>query len=88
VNLGDDADTTAAIYGQLTGALYGADAIPARWLDKLLVRDRITELADDLFTLSSTISPDQSPASAARPRAAATQPVVPAKLPGGDHPRP
>ena len=31
VNLGDDADTTAAIYGQLAGALYGVDGIPARW---------------------------------------------------------
>ena len=31
VNLGDDADTTAAIYGQLAGALYGLDGIPARW---------------------------------------------------------
>ena len=31
VNLGDDADTTAAIYGQLAGAIYGLDGIPERW---------------------------------------------------------
>ena len=29
VNLGDDADTTAAIYGQLAGAVYGLDGHPA-----------------------------------------------------------
>ncbi len=34
-NLGDDADTTAAIYGQLAGALYGASGIPADWIAKL-----------------------------------------------------
>ena len=66
VNLGDDADTTAAIYGQLAGALYGADAIPERWLDKLVMRDRIIELADELFALSGTISPDESPLPGAR----------------------
>jgi ADP-ribosyl-[dinitrogen reductase] hydrolase len=31
VNLGDDADTTGAVYGQLAGAFYGVDAIPADW---------------------------------------------------------
>jgi len=66
VNLGDDADTTAAIYGQLAGALYGAHAIPARWLAKLVMGERIIELADELFTLSGTISPDESPSAGAR----------------------
>lgn len=47
-NLGEDADTTAAICGQLAGAHYGVDAIPAGWLEKLALRDRITELADQL----------------------------------------
>ena len=31
VNLGDDADTTAAIFGQLGGAFYGYDSIPNDW---------------------------------------------------------
>ncbi len=31
-NLGEDADTTAAIAGQIAGAFYGAAAIPADWL--------------------------------------------------------
>jgi ADP-ribosyl-[dinitrogen reductase] hydrolase len=35
VNCGEDADTTGAIAGMLGGALYGAQAIPQRWLDKL-----------------------------------------------------
>jgi ADP-ribosyl-[dinitrogen reductase] hydrolase len=48
VNLGDDADTTAAITGQLAGALYGADGIPAAWLHRLAWRDRLTAAADAL----------------------------------------
>jgi len=35
VNRGEDADTTGAIVGMLGGALYGAGAIPRRWLNKL-----------------------------------------------------
>jgi ADP-ribosyl-[dinitrogen reductase] hydrolase len=33
-NLGEDADTTAAITGQLAGAIYGASGIPEEWLEK------------------------------------------------------
>jgi ADP-ribosyl-[dinitrogen reductase] hydrolase len=35
INRGGDADTTGALAGQLAGALYGAEAIPARWLKRL-----------------------------------------------------
>ena len=49
-NLGDDADTTAAIVGQLAGAYYGVQAIPAEWLNKLCMRDEILETADALFS--------------------------------------
>jgi ADP-ribosyl-[dinitrogen reductase] hydrolase len=35
VNRGEDADTTGAIVGMLAGALYGVDAIPIRWLERL-----------------------------------------------------
>jgi ADP-ribosyl-[dinitrogen reductase] hydrolase len=35
VNRGEDADTTGALAGMLAGALYGATAIPARWLSRL-----------------------------------------------------
>jgi len=47
-NLGDDADTTAAIAGQLAGAAHGASGIPAEWLGKLAMRGRIESLADAL----------------------------------------
>jgi ADP-ribosyl-[dinitrogen reductase] hydrolase len=47
-NLGDDADTTAAICGQVAGAYYGESGIPKKWLDKLAMRQKITELADRL----------------------------------------
>lgn len=48
VNLGDDADTVGAVTGQLAGAVYGASAIPDRWLAPLSWRARITGLADQL----------------------------------------
>jgi ADP-ribosyl-[dinitrogen reductase] hydrolase len=48
-NLGDDADTTAAITGQLAGAMYGAAAIPERWLDLLAWRPRIQCMAEGLL---------------------------------------
>jgi len=47
-NLGDDADTTAAICGQIAGAYYGESEIPAKWLERLFMRTEITDLADKL----------------------------------------
>ena len=49
VNLGDDADTTGAIYGQLAGAFYGEAALPAPWLEPLARRDAIANLAEQLL---------------------------------------
>jgi ADP-ribosyl-[dinitrogen reductase] hydrolase len=48
VNLGDDADTTAAICGQLAGAHYGEPAIPAPWLARLAQADDIRRTAHRL----------------------------------------
>ncbi|MFN3686432.1 ADP-ribosylglycohydrolase family protein [Salinarimonas sp.] len=48
-NLGEDSDTTAAIAGQLAGALYGACGIPTAWLDRLAWRGRIEEAAAALY---------------------------------------
>ena len=48
VNLGDDADTTGAVFGQLAGAYYGLDGIPARWVVRLAHRDTILRFADEL----------------------------------------
>jgi ADP-ribosyl-[dinitrogen reductase] hydrolase len=45
VNLGDDADTTAAVCGQIAGAFYGIEAIPATWLERPVMRPYIETLA-------------------------------------------
>ncbi len=50
VNLGDDADTTGAVYGQIAGAHYGLSGIPTSWVEKLAMRARIEELAEALST--------------------------------------
>ena len=47
-NLGDDADTTAAVYGQIAGAFYGEQGIPARWRQRVTMHDEIVQLADQL----------------------------------------
>jgi ADP-ribosyl-[dinitrogen reductase] hydrolase len=51
-NLGQDADTTAAVTGQLAGALYGATGIPQEWLHTIAWRDEIENKAAALFRLS------------------------------------
>ncbi len=51
-NLGDDADTTAAICGQVAGAYYGAGGIPTVWLERLAFRSEISGLADQLYEAS------------------------------------
>ncbi len=47
-NLGDDADTVAAVTGQLAGSLYGLSGIPERWLSALAWRDRLHEIGSTL----------------------------------------
>lgn len=47
-NLGYDADTTAAICGQLAGAHYGVEGIPAEWRACLAQEALIREMADQL----------------------------------------
>jgi len=55
INLGDDADTTGAVYGQLAGAFYGVDGIPVSWRSKLAYRHLIESFAQQLFDLSRTL---------------------------------
>lgn len=50
-NLGDDADTVAAVTGQLAGAAWGVKALPERWLTTLAWRDKIEQLARALYAL-------------------------------------
>jgi ADP-ribosyl-[dinitrogen reductase] hydrolase len=54
VNLGGDSDTIGAVAGQLAGAVFGASAIPARWLDPLVSRERLADLACRLHQKGSS----------------------------------
>jgi ADP-ribosyl-[dinitrogen reductase] hydrolase len=53
-NLGDDADTTAAVCGQVAGAHYGESGIPKSWLDRLAMSEEIRQLADRLWQNESS----------------------------------
>lgn len=46
VNLGDDADTTGAIYGQIAGAFYGFKNVPRRWREQLAMSDVIASFSE------------------------------------------
>lgn len=48
-NLGDDADSTSAVCGQVAGAYYGFDSIPASWVSALKKNDLILEFAEKLY---------------------------------------
>ncbi len=52
VNLGDDADTTGAVYGQIAGAFYGEEGIPQNWKRALAHRSLIRSLADRVYRFS------------------------------------
>lgn len=56
VNLGDDTDTTAAIYGQLAGAYYGYQNIPLKWRQKLYANQLINCIAEWIHFLGSMSS--------------------------------
>ncbi len=49
VNHDGDSDSTGAITGNLLGAMHGTKAIPAKWLERLELREVITEIAEDLY---------------------------------------
>jgi ADP-ribosyl-[dinitrogen reductase] hydrolase len=51
-NLGEDADTTAAVAGQLAGAFYGGSGIPAEWVEMLTHEKMIRLMACSLHTES------------------------------------
>ena len=46
VNLGDDADTTGAVYGQIAGSLY---KIPNEWIDQIFMKDKIINITNKIF---------------------------------------
>jgi ADP-ribosylglycohydrolase len=50
VNHSGDSDSTAAITGNLLGLILGAEKIPEKWMDKLLYKDIVKEIALKVFT--------------------------------------
>jgi len=56
VNLGDDADTTGAVCGQLAGAYYGIDAIPSSWRSRIAMRESMISLADRLHAATGGLT--------------------------------
>lgn len=56
VNLGEDADTTGAVYGQLAGAYYGVESIPQSWRNKLAKRELLESFADRIYEASQTFA--------------------------------
>ena len=66
-NLGDDADTTVAITGQLAGAYYGLEQIPSEWRKILVWSDKIEAMGqallagrDAVLTLSCPVAAKHS----------------------------
>ena len=73
VNLGDDADTTGAIYGQIAGAYYGVEGIPADWRDRLTIAAEITALADGLHDHAQEHMSPEPDVGRVRPLASTTE---------------
>ena len=57
VNHGGDSDSTGSIAGQLAGAQWGDEAIPAAWRQALELREVVETIAEDLFSLRSGVTP-------------------------------
>ena len=51
VNLGDDADTVGAVYGGLSGAWYGIEAIPHEWIEGLQAKSMLEKVAEGVVRL-------------------------------------
>ena len=52
VNLGDDADTTGAVFGQLAGAYYGLESIPEKYVSNLAKKDELLDVAEKLLAVA------------------------------------
>jgi ADP-ribosylglycohydrolase len=57
VNLGEDADTTGAVYGQIAGAFYGEEGIPAQWRANLAMRELVEQRAGELHAMAGIGEP-------------------------------
>ena len=85
-NLGEDADTTAAVYGQLAGAIYGEEAIPAAWRAKLAHHDLIVSLADALHAAATGIAASSTVSEVPAPSLPDHFWVQPGRLMAGEYP--
>lgn len=63
MNLGNDADTVGAIYGQLAGAYYGIDSIPEEWRKTCSLTPLIELFGTELLRLADSISVPELPVS-------------------------
>ena len=50
-NIGQDTDTIGAIVGSMSGIIYGLDKAPKQWLDTLIKKDYLIDLANKLESL-------------------------------------
>lgn len=50
VNLGGDADSIGAVYGQIAGAYYGYGAIPPEWVNAIHTVDTVRQWCEDFLT--------------------------------------
>ncbi|WP_444885325.1 ADP-ribosylglycohydrolase family protein [Microbulbifer sp. PSTR4-B] len=55
-NIGNDADTTAAICGQIAGAYYGVSGIPEEWAQQISLSEEIHTLAEDLYKVGLSVA--------------------------------
>jgi len=60
VNLGGDADTAGAIYGQIAGCYYGISAIPLEWQNIITYKSLIEVFSDELLHLSEYVQESDS----------------------------
>lgn len=56
VNIGQDADTTGAVCGQIAGACYGLSGIPEEWVSKIHKIDEIKERAEKIYKMNQNVS--------------------------------
>ncbi len=54
-NLGDDADTTAAVCGQIAGAYYGEQGIPEEWWQRVVQYELIAHCVERLLTTKAQL---------------------------------
>ena len=52
VNLGDDADTTGAVCGQLAGAYWGESGIPSEWFEGLACKEIFEPILSKLLRVA------------------------------------